>query len=70
MINPVKEKRSTRQVDECSVMAAIALFVITAPLPVTTVTQLHNDCVEIFIRAVKSTDANVSTFGGGGGEGK
>ena len=60
MITPAKEQNSKRKIDDCSVMAAIALFVLAAPPEATAVASLHEDCVDIFVRCINSTDTNVS----------
>lgn len=60
MITPAKQQNSARRIDERSVMASILLFVIAAPPEATAVASLHEDCVNIFIRCLNSTNADVS----------
>ena len=60
IITPAKDQSRTRRMDESSVMAAIALFVLSAPSEATAVASLHEDCVDIFISCVNSSDVNVS----------
>nr|XP_006814260.1 PREDICTED: HEAT repeat-containing protein 5B-like [Saccoglossus kowalevskii] len=53
-VKPGVDTKEKNKTDECCIMLAVAMFIMTAPSSVSTVPSIQSECIELFVRAFKS----------------